>query len=229
MKEGLIDKQISNIKKVPDAIREYCKYEHPVDKIPLTGNVSIAKVTNVYQALPYIDDVTDLLNSNLIESYDKQESSTLLRSERILDDGRVLDNRSIWDGGAFLLFDEEKLIGASLAREEILIIDKVRQNTGRGFGLFTVVDEEYRTGVWGILLSGIAIDSLIRKGCDEVRGSTSVHNKLADKLFSRVAKGRWIEGEWVRYNVDKEKFITAFYSLLASRGLMEQYNLVFRQ
>lgn len=227
MKERFINQQIEGVDKVPDAIQEYCRHEYPVERIHLSEEISIARTTNIYQALPYIDRITELLNNNLMESYDRQSSSKLLRSEKILDDGRVIDNLSIWNGGAFLLFDGNTLIGASLAREEILVTDEGNQKTGRGFGLFAVVDEEHRTGIWGILLSSIAIDSLLRKGCDVVRGSTSIHNKLADKLFSRVAKERWIEGDWVRYNVDEEKFKKSFYGLLESRGLKAQYDLIF--
>ena len=163
-----------------------------------------------------------------MDSFPRVSPVKFLREQKNLDDGRIIDNTNLWKGGAFLLFDGNNIIGASLAREEI-IIDKFgnRNRTGRGFGLFAVVDIEYRNGIWGILLSGIAIDSLIQKGCNLVRGSTSIYNIPVDKLFSRFARTRWVEGEWIRYVVDTEKFSVLFYKLLESKGLKEQYNLIF--
>ena len=74
-----------------------------------------------------------------------------------------------------------------------------------------------------------AIESPIRSGCKEIRGSTSIHNPSTDKLFSRVARERILEGKWVRYLLDIKKFQDTTDAFLRLTCFKDQFELLLSE
>lgn len=200
---------------------------HKIERIALNDHVDIARIYSLEQATPYMDDILRLLNENLIASHPRVTENDLLSKTKLLSDGKLIDNTNQWSGCVFLLFDNNLPVGVCISREEIVIKDDNYLKTSRGFGLYVALDPSHQSGIWGPFLTACSIESLVQRGCKEVRGSTSIHNKLADKMFSRAVTERIVDGEWVRYLMDLDKYQLMKARFLKMVDYSKQFELLF--
>lgn len=200
-----------------------------VERVDLNDRISIARIQSIEQANPYMDDILRLLNENLIASHPRVTKDDLLSKTKLLADGRVIDNTNQWDGCVFILFDNDLPVGVCISREEMAVKGDTLLKTSRGFGLYVALDANHQSGIWGPFLTACSIESLVQRGCKEVRGSTSIHNKLADKMFSKAVTERIVDGEWVRYLMDLEKYQLMKLRFLEMVDYSKQFELLFNQ
>lgn len=202
-------------------------HSQKIERIALNDHVDIARIYSLEQATPYMDDILRLLNENLIASHPRVTENDLLSKTKLLSDGKLIDNTNQWSGCVFLLFDNNLPVGVCISREEIVIKDDTHLKTSRGFGLYIALDSSHQSGIWGPFLTACSIESLVQRGCKEIRGSTSIHNKLADKMFSRAVAERIVDGEWVRYLMDLDKYQLMKARFLEMVDYSKQFELLF--
>lgn len=202
-------------------------HSQKIERVALNDRVDIERIYSLEQATPYIDDILRLLNENLIASHPRVIENDLLSKTKLLSDGKLIDNINQWSGCVFLLLDNGLPVGVSISREEIVIKDDTYLKTSRGFGLYVALDANHQNGIWGPFLTACSIESLVQRGCKEIRGSTSVHNKLADKMFSRAVTERIVDGEWVRYLMDLDKYQLMKARFLEMVDYSKQFELLF--
>lgn len=179
----------------------------------------IGRVFCLEQAKPYFGEVVRVINILLPPAYPRVSLEELTKERHLLPDGRWVDFRETWQGHSFLIFYQDRLVGVSLGRREV-VLDEVDSGhfTGRGFVPYIVATNELQ-GSPKVTLLALPLKSLVEAGAKEIRGSCSPANTLVEKLCSRFASQRWLDGEWVRYSVTPDGVERLFNIVVRSQRL----------
>jgi len=190
--------------RIPDETIENCRNNYPIIAVSLRGGLRVLRVENFGMGIPYLGEITRVLNENLPPAYPRFTIEQLTEEFHKLPDGRVVDFKETWNGNTFLIEEDGKLVGVAIGRREVVIDQRGSSVfTGRGYIPVVVASRE----IWGtpkIALLSLPIKSLTEAGVTEIRGSCASSNIFADKLFSRLAVERQQEDDWIRYKFNPE-------------------------
>jgi len=107
-----------NNNEVPKDVVDYCCLSFPILTVRITDTLSVKRVKSFGMAIPYIENIRDLLNIVLPPAYPRFTIGSLVEQSRKSADGRVFDLTETWKGNTFLIEEEGKLIGVAIGRRE---------------------------------------------------------------------------------------------------------------
>lgn len=190
-----------------------------IERVSVGNSISVLRIFSSEQAEPFLTQIMELTNKTLPPIYPRILMSGLKKNSHILPDGRTIDLRETWNGNTFLMFMENRLSGVSIGRREC-ILDREGNFvfTGRGFVPWIVVSSEMLNSPKRIFLT-LPFKSLVNAGANEILGSCSPSNSSVEKMCSRLATRRWIDGDWVRYIVSQIEVERIFQLLTRSQKL----------
>ena len=192
---------------------------YPLTLVPLADGLTVARITSLSQSLPFIEETTSLVNSSLVEDYPRTAQIDLVKAMVTIGDGRTFDLRETWNGFTYLIFNQGEVVGLSLARREATLDQYgIGHLTGRGTIPLIVLEEDVRRGQAAGLMT-LSLSSLAEDSISEIWVSCAPTKTLVNKMFSKFASKRWLDGDWLRYTADL-RYSHRFVNLMVARGYM---------
>lgn len=192
------------------------------------GDVLIHRPVHFSQAQSFLPQCVELVNSYLPAGYDRITMEYFTTPSLALKDGRVVDLSNQWEGLSLLAVRDGKVCLLCLSRQEKLVTDQGLIPTERGFVPLIVASPEVRGGVLTLLVAALAARKLWASGVTEINGSCEITNKPVDRLYTALARERWIEDEkWIRYIYDNALLTQAYRSAVERSGMPESELLEF--